>query len=171
MIDSKHLDLLRDYKKNIEQELLSFCNDILALLDSNLLPQASNAESKVFFLKMKGDYHRYISEFAQGDAHQQAADKAHDAYKSATDGANADLKTTHPIRLGNLLFSHLLYCYQSLTNHFPFDIHSMNKYFTISIISYIYYSKRSNYIIKYRNSPCNPLKIYFLAFLGVNYLD
>jgi len=30
-----------------------------ALLDKYLIPKASNAESKVFYLKMKGDYFRY----------------------------------------------------------------------------------------------------------------
>lgn len=34
------------------------------LLDSHLIPKASNAESKVFYLKMKGDYYRYLAEVA-----------------------------------------------------------------------------------------------------------
>jgi len=34
------------------------------LLDSYLVPKASNAESKVFYLKMKGDYYRYLAEVA-----------------------------------------------------------------------------------------------------------
>ena len=77
-----------------------FCNDILDLLEKNLVPAASAAESKVFFLKMKGDYHRYVSEYAQGDQLSQASNSALAAYKGATDVANAELKTTHPIRLG-----------------------------------------------------------------------
>jgi len=32
----------------------------VALLDSHLVPSAGAAESKVFYLKMKGDYHRYV---------------------------------------------------------------------------------------------------------------
>ena len=43
------------------------CNDVLKLLDNFLIAKASNAESKVFYLKMKGDYFRYLSEVAQGD--------------------------------------------------------------------------------------------------------
>jgi 14-3-3 protein epsilon len=57
---------LRDYKKKIEVELNEYCNDIISLLNTNLIPSADTHESKVFFKKMKGDYHRYISEYAQG---------------------------------------------------------------------------------------------------------
>ncbi|KAM6566871.1 hypothetical protein CsatA_025999 [Cannabis sativa] len=49
-------------------------------MDFNLIPSASSTESKVFYLKMKGDYHRYLAEFK--------------------DIAIADLASTHPIRLG-----------------------------------------------------------------------
>ena len=34
------------------------------LLDSHLVPKATQAESKVFYLKMKGDYYRYLAEVA-----------------------------------------------------------------------------------------------------------
>lgn len=37
------------------------------LLDKFLIPKASNPESKVFYLKMKGDYYRYLAEVATGD--------------------------------------------------------------------------------------------------------
>jgi len=32
------------------------------LLDKHLIAKATNAESKVFYLKMKGDYYRYLAE-------------------------------------------------------------------------------------------------------------
>jgi hypothetical protein len=31
---------------------------------------------------MKGDYHRYIAEYAQGDQHEDAANKAHNVITS-----------------------------------------------------------------------------------------
>jgi len=37
------------------------------LLDGHLVPKATNAESKVFYLKMKGDYYRYLAEVAAGE--------------------------------------------------------------------------------------------------------
>jgi len=37
------------------------------LLNDHLVPKATNAESKVFYLKMKGDYYRYLAEVAAGE--------------------------------------------------------------------------------------------------------
>ncbi|KAG5461983.1 MAG: 14-3-3-like protein, partial [Olpidium bornovanus] len=48
----------------------------------------------------KGDYHRYLAEFAAGDKRKESANAAHDAYKQASDIAQTDLAPTHPIRLG-----------------------------------------------------------------------
>jgi len=65
-----------------------------------LIPTASTGESKVFYYKMKGDYHRYLAEFASGNGRKEAAENSLIAYKSASDIAVTDLQPTHPIRLG-----------------------------------------------------------------------
>jgi 14-3-3 protein epsilon len=91
---------LKGYKSKIEGELNKYCNEILSLIDNKLIEKASNAEAKVFYHKMKGDYFRYISEYTSGAAHDAAGNNAHAAYKEATKIAETDLKTTHPIRLG-----------------------------------------------------------------------
>lgn len=96
---SKHIGLCKDLKKQIEQELSDFCNDILGLLDNYLIKSAGTAESKVFYLKMKGDYYRYIAEYVTGEEHKKVSEGAHQSYNGATECAN-ELKTTHPIRLG-----------------------------------------------------------------------
>ena len=95
----KHTPLLRDYKKKIEEELSKFCNDILDLIDKVIVPKADKAESKVFFKKMKGDYYRYISEYASGDLHKKVSQEALQTYNEATTDAE-ELKKTNPIRLG-----------------------------------------------------------------------
>ena len=63
--NSKYLSLIQAYRAKIETELNNFCNDILDLLDSHLIKRSTSPEAKVFYLKMKGDYYRYISEYAQ----------------------------------------------------------------------------------------------------------
>jgi len=56
-----------EYREKVEGELRDICQDVLGLLDQYLIPKASNAESKVFYLKMKGDYYRYLAEVATGE--------------------------------------------------------------------------------------------------------
>jgi len=57
------VDLIKGYRQKIEKELEDICNDVLRLLDDPLIPNSKNPEAKVFFLKMKGDYYRYLGEF------------------------------------------------------------------------------------------------------------
>ncbi|CAN7127660.1 unnamed protein product [Brassica rapa subsp. narinosa] len=90
---------IRDYKAKIESELSGICDGILKLLDSTLVPSADSEESKVFYLKMKGDYYRYLAEFKIGKERDAAADNTLAAYESAQENAKG-LASTHPIRLG-----------------------------------------------------------------------
>merc|ERR550514_975891 len=76
-----------EYRGKVEGELSTICDAILKLLDNSLVPNATDGESKVFYLKMKADYYRYIAEFTQGDAKAKAAESAKDAYQSAADVA------------------------------------------------------------------------------------
>jgi len=48
-------------------KIVDWCVLVKGLLDAHLIPKASNAESKVFYLKMKGDYYRYLAEVAGSD--------------------------------------------------------------------------------------------------------
>ncbi|TSN39322.1 14-3-3 protein epsilon [Bagarius yarrelli] len=94
------LKMIREYRQTVETELKSICNDILDVLDKHLIPAANSGESKVFYYKMKGDYHRYLAEFATGNDRKEAAENSLVAYKAASDIAMTDLQPTHPIRLG-----------------------------------------------------------------------
>ena len=47
--------MIRDYRSKIEQELSNICEGILKLLESRLIPFAAIGDSKVFYLKMKGE--------------------------------------------------------------------------------------------------------------------
>ncbi|KAI0495518.1 hypothetical protein KFK09_021819 [Dendrobium nobile] len=110
-----HAALVKDYRARIENELSGVCGGILSLLDSHLIPSAASSESKVFYLKMKGDYHRYLAEFKAGDERKAAADSTMAAYKEAQDIALAHLAPTHPIRLG-LALNFSVYYYEILNS-------------------------------------------------------
>merc|ERR1719430_2293161 len=89
-----------EYREKVEKELRDICNDVLALLDKFLIAKASNAESKVFYLKMKGDYYRYLAEVAVADAKAAVVDDSQKAYQDAFEISKGQMQPTHPIRLG-----------------------------------------------------------------------
>jgi 14-3-3 protein epsilon len=64
---SRHLELINQYRRMIETELNGICQDVLDLLSNVLIPGSNVAEAKVFYMKMKGDYYRYLCEFTSGD--------------------------------------------------------------------------------------------------------
>jgi 14-3-3 protein beta/theta/zeta len=88
--------MAKEYREKVEKELKDICQDVLNLLDKFLIPKAGNPESKVFYLKMKGDYYRYLAEVAQGDDRTESQK----AYQEAFDIAKEKMQPTHPIRLG-----------------------------------------------------------------------
>ncbi|ROT37442.1 14-3-3 protein [Sodiomyces alkalinus F11] len=98
--NTTQVSLIKEYRQKIEEELAKICEDILEVLNKHLIPSATSGESKVFYHKMKGDYHRYLAEFAVGDRRKDSADKSLEAYKAATEVAQTELPPTHPIRLG-----------------------------------------------------------------------
>uniref|UniRef100_A0A6P4E3Y8 14-3-3 protein epsilon n=1 Tax=Drosophila rhopaloa TaxID=1041015 RepID=A0A6P4E3Y8_DRORH len=94
------LEMIKTYRGQVEKELRDICSDILNVLEKHLIPCATSGESKVFYYKMKGDYHRYLAEFATGSDRKDAAENSLIAYKAASDIAMNDLPPAHPIRLG-----------------------------------------------------------------------
>uniref|UniRef100_A0A8U8BAS1 Uncharacterized protein n=1 Tax=Geospiza parvula TaxID=87175 RepID=A0A8U8BAS1_GEOPR len=89
-----------EYREKIETELRDICNDVLSLLEKFLIPNASQAESKVFYLKMKGDYYRYLAEVAAGDDKKGIVEQSQQAYQEAFEISKKEMQPTHPIRLG-----------------------------------------------------------------------
>ena len=99
--DENESNLREDYLKKVADELSTLCNEVLTLLDDTLIPnaqQSANHESVVFYLKMKGDYYRYLVE-ANHDREESKANSKK-AYEDASKLSSEQLSTTHPIRLG-----------------------------------------------------------------------
>lgn len=100
--NEKKLEKVKAYREKIEKELETVCNDVLALLDRFLIKNCNDFqyESKVFYLKMKGDYYRYLAEVATGDDKKRIIDSARSAYQEAMDISKKEMPPTNPIRLG-----------------------------------------------------------------------
>jgi hypothetical protein len=81
--------------------------------DLVLTKNPTNAESKAFFVKMVGDYYRYIAENAKGDQMEKVKAAALKAY----DEANAiELPPCNPIKLG-LALNFSVFHYEVMKNH------------------------------------------------------
>lgn len=91
---------IKEVKGNIEKELIKICDDIQDVIDKYLLPSANDSETKVFFLKLKGDYFRYRSEFATGKDFDEATAQAEKSYKEAYELASKDIPISNSTRLG-----------------------------------------------------------------------
>jgi 14-3-3 protein epsilon len=107
-----HVTIIKEYRGKIEAELSKICDGILNLLESHLVPSASSAESKVFYLKMKGDYHRYLAEFKTGAERKEAAESTLLAYKSAQVGPFC--ASMLPIFINLNCYCHCCLCYLAL---------------------------------------------------------
>jgi hypothetical protein len=95
---SDSAELVQEYQKQVEAELKEICEEILALLDNHLISNKGNeSEAQVFYLKMAGDYYRYMAESVPDDENDK---KAADFYRQAYQIAKVQLAATHPIRLG-----------------------------------------------------------------------
>jgi len=119
--------LVKDYKSDIEVELVDTCMQVIDVLkkDGPLIQNlgSEDHETKVFYFKMAGDYFRYLSELGEVKAltnkdltHQKVKDECEKMYKEAMEVAKANLNETHPTRLGLALNFSVCY-YEILKKH------------------------------------------------------
>merc|ERR1712176_1357286 len=97
---------------DIEKELQEKCEDMLQLILNWLIPQITEGgvEAQVFYMKMKGDYYRYLAEFSQGS--QTYREEARIAYDEATNMA-VSLPVALVTRLG-LALNYSVFYYEVL---------------------------------------------------------
>ena len=113
--NSTFLPYITEYKKQVEDELTKLCQGVLKTTDDQLLKKAEDDEAKVFYIKMKGDYNRYIAEYAEGDLKKQVSDDALKAYDEATEIAKS-LPVLNPIALG-LALNFSVFYYEVINDH------------------------------------------------------
>ncbi|KAI3987764.1 hypothetical protein MKX01_028498 [Papaver californicum] len=96
--NEQNVNLIKGYRHKVEEELSKICSDILTIIDEHLIPSSATGEST--FLLQDGDYYRYLAEFKTDQERKDAADQSFKGYQAASNTANTDLPSTHPIRLG-----------------------------------------------------------------------
>ena len=110
---SKFNGALMEYKGKIEEQLRADCQKIIDMINTRVLGGSCSDEAKAFFVKMVGDYYRYIAENAKDALLEDVKGKAKQAYEQA----NAiDLPACNPIKLG-LALNFSVFNYEVLKDH------------------------------------------------------
>lgn len=97
---AKFAGAMGEYKKQIEEELYKNCEEIIDIIKVEVLEKAADDESRAFFLKMIGDYCRYIAESAKDERLQNTKTQALQSYEEASQIAEKSLGACNSIRLG-----------------------------------------------------------------------
>ena len=58
----KFKENMKTYQKRLESDLIEKCTMIIELIEEQCMQLTTNSESKIFFLKMIGDFYRYQAE-------------------------------------------------------------------------------------------------------------
>jgi len=111
--EDKKYNMCLEYKKQVESELQEICQTVLSLLDDYLIAKSTSHESKVFYLKMKGDYYRYLAEVAAD--RDEVIKSATESYEEAFKISSESMPPTHPIRLG-LALNYSVFYFEILTD-------------------------------------------------------
>ena len=104
---------LAAYKKKIEEGLYKDCEHVIHTIQSKALSKSAEPEARAFFVKMVGDYYRYIAETAQGEKLETVKREALKAY---TEANGITLPPCNPIKLG-LALNFSVFHYEVMKDH------------------------------------------------------
>ena len=110
---SKYASALTNYKTAIENKLTGDCQRVIDMINAKVLAKPCDGESKAFFVKMVGDYYRYIAENAKGALMEEVKQNALKAYNEAN---KVVLPPCNPIKLG-LALNFSVFHYEVMKNH------------------------------------------------------
>ena len=110
---SKFSDALAKYKNTIESQLTADCEKVVSMIQEKVLAKECDGEAKAFFVKMVGDYYRYIAENVKESKLEEVKQKALKAYDEANE---ITLPPCNPIKLG-LALNFSVFHYEVMKNH------------------------------------------------------
>ena len=104
---------LSTYKSTIEGQLTNDCDTVIKMINDKVLSKDCQPEAKAFFIKMVGDYYRYIAENAKDAKLEEVRQNALKAYEEANEIV---LPPCNPIKLG-LALNFSVFHYEVMKNH------------------------------------------------------
>ena len=112
---SNYHEDINEYMARLENECVEICKDLLNLIAKHLMPRAKrtqNIEATVYFLKLQGDYFRYVAEVSDGERHEKGVERCLKCYNDGIEQAE-QMQPGDPTRL-SLQLNFSIFCYESL---------------------------------------------------------
>ena len=106
--NSIFLSYIQEYRRTLESDLTQSCQKIIYILDSLLIKKAENNEAKIFYKKLKGDFNRYIAEYAKDELREKVMKDGLTGYQEAKN-LSKDMPILNEILLGLALNMSLFY--------------------------------------------------------------
>lgn len=99
---SQYANECAKYKLRVIKELETKWKKVICIINDKILPKSHEIEARAFYLKMIGDYYRYIAENSRGDSLIEASEKAIEYYIQA-EAVARDMKPYHVTKLSLVL--------------------------------------------------------------------
>ena len=109
--NDERITMIKNYKEILEKDIYDVCKNVIALINNFLLTKTILDESKIFFLKMKADYYRYLSEFQSLIENKNYLDESEKNYKNAIE-LSQNISWINPTKLG-LYLNYSVFYYEN----------------------------------------------------------
>ena len=131
--NSSLLPKVKELKSNISEEIKTYVNKGLQLIDKNLLKEDISDELKVMYLKIKGDYTRYLMELTPKDKEEEfniLKEKAEEYYKIGLN-ISESLSILNTTKVG-LILNYTVFLYEIIKDYKNAYIMANNTYQNIT---------------------------------------
>ena len=102
--EGKKKSILLEKQQKLSKELEGYCNELIDLIESQLLPSAKDSKSKVFYEKLEADYYRYICESKEKEERKSLIQKSYDHYRRALEISSGNLPSYSPESIRLILY-------------------------------------------------------------------
>ncbi|KAH0793405.1 14-3-3 protein [Histomonas meleagridis] len=103
-------------KEEMCDRLIPLCKEAIGLIDNILLPNAQDPQMSVYFLKLKGDFYRYVAEYSDETESVSAANMGEEAYSEAFNVSDSNLPFFDLVRL-TLVLNAAVFKYEIRKNY------------------------------------------------------
>ena len=101
-------EAVKRYRDAVLEELNEACKDLIDVVGNRLMPNTQSVDDQIFYLALKGDFYRYMCEFADEKGQWDPSNNAMECYEKALEHARKHLMPVNPMVL-NLVMNYCVF--------------------------------------------------------------